>query len=232
MSILFGGAAGDYATYTGGTLDTATGHPVTIMAWVYRNNLVDAECMVQYGAGGGSNNNSISLRTTTTAQASVRITDTTNTTQSTVATALESAWHHYAGVFNTTSSRTAYLDGSASNENTVSKSITASFDELIVGKEFGSNSFNYTGYLAHVALWKSVLSGAQISSLAAGANPQTIDAANLIAYYPMTSSGNVGEDIIGGYNLTLAGTTAYDSNNPTVDAYSTYKSRLMLLGIG
>jgi len=146
-------------------------------------------------------------------------------------TAMESAWHHYAAVFPSTSSRTPYLDGVAGTTDTTSLASFNTFDNLRIGRAL-DNTKGMLGYIGHVAVWKSALSSGQIASLAAGANPQTIDSANLVAYYPMTNAADVGEEIINGYDLTLNGSAAYNSENPTIDLYSTYKPRLMLMGIG
>lgn len=217
MSIYFDGA-NDNANYTG-SLGTATGAPITIMAWVYRLDLTAAlDGLVSYGDGGGSDNHSILLRTSSTGAASVMTRDgVTNPSATTTQTALESAWHHYAAVVPSNSSRTAYLDGNASTTNTTALGTVNAFDEFIVGDNFTS-AVDFKGYIGHVAVWKSALSGAQISSLAAGADPQTIDSSNLVAYYPMTSSGSPGTDVVGGYNLTLNGNAAYNANNPSVGA--------------
>lgn len=232
MSIYFDGV-NDSAKYNG-SFGTTVGHPLTISAWVYRTDLAgNLDAVIGYGDGGGSDNHSVFIRASATGQASVMARDgVTNPSTSTTQTALEAAWHHYAGVFPATNSRTAYLDGNASTTNTTALGTVNNFDEFIIGDNFAS-TIDFKGYIGHVAVWKSGLSAGQIASLASGANPQTIDETNLVVYYPMTNASNVGEDIIGGYNLTLNNNAIYDSNNPTVDPYgSIIKSRLMLMGIG
>lgn len=230
MSIYFDGS-GDYAGY-GGSLGSTTGHPLTLACWVYRTNLTAAnQTVMAYGDGGGSDNHSVYLRTSATAQAQATTRNASSAVSATTTeTAMASAWHHYAGVFSATNSRIAYLDGASASQSTEQGALNA-FDEFVVGKNLAS-TLVFAGYLGHVAVWKSALSAGQIASLAAGANPQAIDAANLVAYYPMTNSGAAGEDIIGGYDLTLYGDAAYDANNPAVNAYGTTTPRLMLMGIG
>lgn len=222
MSLYVTGGS-DSAKYTG-SLGATTGTPLTISCWVYRTNLsANNRCAVMYGDGGGSDNHHVGVRSNTTGQAVASSRNaTTNANSTTTEAALESAWHHYAGVFTSDSSRTGYLDGAAASANTTSLTSVNAFDEFIVGNNL-AGTLQMIGYIGHVAVWKSALTAGQITSLAGGANPQAIDAANLIAYYPLTNSGNVGEDIIGGYNLTLNGSAAYNSENPTVDAYSAAK---------
>ena len=231
MSILFDGN-NDYASYAG-SLGSAGAHPLTIALWLSRINLSGAKCVAQIGVGGGVDTESVSIRTNATGNVIARAHDASVISDAvTTVTALDTDWHHYAGVYSATNSRTAYLDGTASTTNTGNRTFSNSFDELIIGNSFLSNT-DFNGYIAHVAIWTSALSGTDVASLAAGANPQAIDASNLFAYYPMTSSGSPGEDIVGSYDLTLYNQAAYDSNNPTVDSYGGGAiSRLMLMGIG
>lgn len=220
MSIYFDGT-NDYASYAG-SLGSTTGHPLTICAWVYRMDLTaSSDTLVQYGVGGGVDTESVQIRSTNTGQAAAWAYDASvQSIAATTETALESAWHHYAGVFAATNSRTAYLDGNASTTNTGNRTFSNPFDELIVGNNFVS-SVDFKGYLAHVAIWNVALSAGDIGSLASGADPQTISAANLVAYYPMTNASSPGEDVVGSYDLTLFGNSVYDALTPTISAPST-----------
>lgn len=222
MSISVTNGSSNNATYAG-SLGTLTGHPLTISCWLYRTSLTGNRTAVMYGDGGGSDNHSVSISSSSLGEAYATARNASTGVQAaTASTALESAWHHYAGVWANTSSRISYLDGSASSENTTALGTLNSFDALIIGQNH-AGTLNWVGHVGHLAIWKSVLTAGQITSLAGGANPQTIDASNLVAYYPFTNAADVGEDIIGGYDLTLNGTAAYNSENPTVNAYSAAK---------
>jgi len=139
-------------------------------------------------------------------------------------------WYHVTGVFTSNVSRRVVLDGvwetvPGVNPNTNDRTPGA-FTDMVVGAysniASGAPSNDVEGYIAHVAVWNTVLSQAQIESLAGfngavKANPASVQFGNLVGYWPMTDSDNAGVDVINGYNLTLAGGAVYSANNPVVE---------------
>lgn len=94
-------------------------------------------------------------------------------------------WTHAAGVFASTTSRTAYINGSASTTNTTSVT-PASVTKFTLGFQAQlTSNFPLSGVLADVGLWNVALTTSEIASLAAGASPLMIRPSALKAYYPL-----------------------------------------------
>lgn len=133
-------------------------------------------------------------------------------------TTTEGAWNHAAMVAASSTSRTSYTNGTAGTTNTVTV-VPPSIDAIALGRLERSSPVQYFGGdLAEFAIWNIALSGAQISALAAGDNPQTIELANLVAYWTITGTASPEVDVIAAYELAVTGTSA-SSNHPTIDAY-------------
>ena len=114
-------------------------------------------------------------------------------------------WHNVIGIFATTTSRTIYIDGGNSDENT--ESITpSSIAKIHIGAGKAAAE-KLDGKVAEVGIWDVALSGASIAALAAGAYPDDIESGDLVAYYPLLSDSN---DNAGSYHLTDVGSPAYD----------------------
>lgn len=119
-------------------------------------------------------------------------------------------WHHVAGVEASSTSRFAYLDGSAGSENTTSVSPSGA-DRISIGviAESSPNAAEYfTGDIAEVGIWDVALTAAEILSLSKGITPPNIRPANLVFYAPMARDDSAVRDLVGGLSLTLTGTSA------------------------
>lgn len=118
-------------------------------------------------------------------------------------------WHHACGVFSATNSRTAYIDGGSAGTNTTVRE-PAGCDRVSIGRAGQSTAEDYmSGMIAEAAVWSVALSAADIAQLAHGQSPLLVQAASLVAYWPLIRGDN---DWVGGYNLT-----AY--NTPTFGAH-------------
>lgn len=214
--------ADDYAVTT---TPPVTATPLTIAAWVNPNSVGTLDGIVHIGdAALGTVTQCFLLRMDASGQVNFYAADTAGNsaiTTNTTATMTASAWNHAVGISTSAASRRSVLNGNwaESGTNTTGRTPTGVTDlTLGVFPNGGSPSNEWNGYIAHVAVWDIALSQAEVEALAGGANPLTIQNANLVAYWPMTNSGAVGEDVIGANTLTLSGNTAYSSENPTVDA--------------
>jgi hypothetical protein len=123
-----------------------------------------------------------------------------------------STWHHVAGVFTSSTSRAAYLDGGNKGTNSTSIVPTGPFDETCFSGywEGGVQYNSIDGYIAECAIWNAALTDAEVAALAAGYSPLLIRPANLVFYVPLIRDAD--EDIVGGLSLTANGT-------PTVEAH-------------
>lgn len=218
MSYTFDGA--DDTLYTS-TLPVGA-LPFTILAWIKEPTLQSAaDVVVNIGESGGGNNY---LRLNVNASNQVAATqDAAGAASSSTytATAISAdTWHCAVAVFTSDSSRTVYLDGNAATTQTTTRSTSwASIDRLNIGAS-GPLAADFNGLIGHVAVWDVALSAGNITSLAGGANPLTIDPTNLIAYWPLTADVN---DVVGTNHLTVVNNAApkAPADDPTVDPYST-----------
>ncbi len=104
----------------------------------------------------------------------------------TTATATVSTWTHCAGVFSSATSRTAYLNGSASTADTTNVALAA-VDTAAIGVtrvNIGWVTF-FDGNIAEAAAWSAALDAAEIAALAKGVSPRLIRPQSLVLYAPL-----------------------------------------------
>jgi hypothetical protein len=83
----------------------------------------------------------------------------------------------------------------------------------VLTRQYNTNSGVFTGLVAHVAVWNTYLSQANVDSLIAGAVPDTIDTGNLTRYWALTTSSLTDSE-----NSTVftATNSSFDAENPTL----------------
>lgn len=130
---------------------------------------------------------------------------------SNVGTVSNNTWHHGAGVWASTTSRTAYLDGTAGTTNTTSVS-PASLDTVSVGNiERAAPTFYFGGRIAECGAWNAALTADEITMLSLAAKPTMVRPQNLIDYWPLYGQDTDEDDWIrAGSTLTVTGATAGD----------------------
>jgi len=101
----------------------------------------------------------------------------------------DGAWHHIVGVYEPSVAIRMYVDGSLSEENTTSipASMNDISDNLILGRFTPSYSsgYNFNGNMDEVAIWDSVLSAANVTTIYNNGVPNDISGLNPVAYYRM-----------------------------------------------
>lgn len=101
------------------------------------------------------------------------------------------AYHHLAGVFTSSASRTVYLDGVAGATNT-----TAVIENWTPGSMFlatdGVGGF-LNGALAECAIWNVALDAGEVLGLAKGVCPMNIRPQSLINYWPLFANDGTTE---------------------------------------
>lgn len=120
-----------------------------------------------------------------------------------------STWGHAAGVFPSTTSRTAYFNGVAAASDATSSSQTDSTIALIGARYNGSYGLFPDGKIADAAIWNVALTAAEIASLAKGFSPRLIRPQSLVFYAPLVRDLI---DVRGGLALT-------NNNTATVSAH-------------
>lgn len=211
MSRDFTNIAGDNLI---GAFAPVTAAPLTFACWFKSDTTAANDVLMGVGVN-GTQLNSWHIETNLAAGniGAVYRDGATAANAGTTATFTTGSWFHAAAVFTSATARAAYLN--AAKVATATGNITPSGmnETRISGNGAGTN--NYDGKIAHVAIWNVALADADITLLAAGANPRAIQAANLVAYWALTSSGLT--DTQAGLVLTATGTTVDGADNPTVD---------------
>jgi hypothetical protein len=119
-------------------------------------------------------------------------------------------WHHACVVFENASSRHAYIDGGSKGSDTATATI-ASLVRLMVGVYYYiSFSQYFEGKISGVAIWETNLSDAEVSQLAGGTDPTTIQAGSLYGYWPLYDDRF---DDIGSNDLVLSGSPTFDTED-------------------
>lgn len=196
--------------------------PFTMMAWfkvdnvtsghslVCLGNATDSEIM-RLGASGDVGGDPVVFRAASTGGTNANVNTSTGFTAG--------AWHHACAVATPTNTvRHVYLDGGgkASTSSNI-RNITGA-TRIAIGAQYQAGVYgaDTEGKIAHVAIWNIALSDAEVASLAGGANPLAVQAANLVAYWPLTADL---VDVVGAVTLTNGGGVTFDgADNPTVDA--------------
>ncbi len=210
MSLLLDGVD-DYATRANAPRDVV---PLTVAAWAKPD--VDARLQIA-SINSGAETNRFSIEASgTTAGDPVRAQSvaagTVRNAVTTTALSWAGVWQHACGVFASSTSRSAFLNGAGKGSN-VQTSTPAGLNALWLGRQPDGGA-PFDGRLGHVAVWNIALSDADVAALAAGDNPLTIQPANLIRYWPLEDDAVC---VITGEVLTLSGATFDAADNPPVD---------------
>ena len=203
------------------TSAVVSGFPVTIACWAYPTD--DTIVCTLIGVGSSTTNHNAVLDIAgTVANNPFRCGCRGNITagSSNIDNPSFNTWSHFCGVFASTTSRTAYLNGTAGTTNTTDVG-TPSWDRTGIGATYRSDfspAVNYmSGYICEAAIWNVALGATEISLLAAGMNPlRSASRANLVQYWlnaALVGQASPEPSLVasGGVSLSLV-------NAPSVDA--------------
>jgi hypothetical protein len=129
----------------------------------------------------------------------------------------QNQWQHFAGVYPSNSTRTAYLNGDFAGTAEGVRNPT-SLTRISIGNRPGNRTF--PGNIAHAAIWNRVLAQSEIKALADGANPlEYYD--GLLHYWPGTiiriNNADFMEDVIGGAHARLENGAKWVADKPNVN---------------
>jgi hypothetical protein len=105
------------------------------------------------------------------------------------------AWNVAFAAFESTSSRYVALNGSAVTQNTTLVSASPPYSSLAIGdvsdylQQHLYQFQPFAGFIAHVAIYNTVLNASDSAALHKGANPLQVRPQNLVAYFPFTDIG-------------------------------------------
>jgi hypothetical protein len=114
----------------------------------------------------------------------------TQVSATTTTTCSLNTWNHAAGVFTTTNSRTAYLNGGGKSTDTTTGGLQNIFNRINFGARVRTSTTPdagtyYNGKLAEIGIWDVALTDAEILTLASGVKPTSVRPQSLISYIPI-----------------------------------------------
>ena len=116
-------------------------------------------------------------------------------------------WQHACGVFTSTSSRTAYLDGGGAGTDT-SASTPTGMDGFFIGSR-GDIGTWADAKIAEAAVWDVALTAAEVAQLATGAHPFTVRPGSIVYYNPIIGKFSPEIDWVSGNNTTVTGAVEF-----------------------
>jgi hypothetical protein len=179
--------AGDFDGSTGFLSGPApvTSAPMSIAAWVKLDDVTD-ECIISLAnAGAGANINRIRILAGVV-HARSQGAGGGGVSSTSAGTVSAGTWAHVGGVFASTSSRIAYLNGTGAAAETSTRT-PSGIDTLSVGVNFltaGHTEFS-DGLIAEVGVWSAALDAAEMAALGKGVSPLLIRPASLAHYSPL-----------------------------------------------
>jgi hypothetical protein len=125
-------------------------------------------------------------------------------------------WVHLAFTHNATSGAwIMYKNGANIGSGTNTGTFFNGQDSILLGKD-GTFAVSANGKMAYAAIWKTVLSGANITSLQTSSTPESINGSNCIGSWHLNGAGGDLTDYSAtGVDMTVQGTVAGDADDPT-----------------
>lgn len=196
-----------------------TGPACSFSAWIKSNNVTAAKTVVMIQGSAAANDYAkLGTGSASGAQAQHRTAANGNGTAASTPTVLTTGvWIPIAGVLINGSSRAAYAYGSnKGTDATVVGAYGTTPSELSVGLRAGGTPEAFDGLIAHLAIYNIALSDADVANLALFA-PTSVQAGNLVAYYPFTTDQGAVTypDSVGTFTLTQTN-TSFNADNPVL----------------
>ncbi len=197
----------------------ASGSPTTMACWFQRQSLGANQAVVSFGDIAGTHRNQLNCRIGSSPAFAIEAIaiGASGTVRATTGSATTLAqWDHACAVYNSSTSRFAYLNGVASPEDTANCGSQNAATGLQIAARVASNSAaNHSDSLiAEVGIWSAALTAAEIASLAKGMTCDKVRPQSLVFYAPLV------RDLIdakGGLTITN-NNSATVANHPRVYA--------------
>jgi hypothetical protein len=185
MAYQFTSASSQYFTTT---TTPVTAAPLTLACWFYKTNITDAgNALVSIGDSDIASDNFLLVYASAlnAVRAGAQFAGGAVANATTTAGATNNTWHHACAVFDSSTSRTAYIDGGNSSTNTTP--VTPSgVSRITVGAFwFGSFQQYFNGRIAEVGIWNAALTADEIASLADGMTCDKVRPQSLVFYAPL-----------------------------------------------
>ncbi len=205
MGITFASASSENLYNTSGSpISTA---PFSMACWFNTTEMTNGKTLMSIGANGEPNFHHDMLLTGSGPGNTAGVqsfTDTGNDFALTSTSYSSGVWHHVAGVFAATNSRTVQLDAAGKGTDTGTRAVTGK-DSVTIGMTSDSSPTNYMdGIIAVPCVWDVALTDDDVLALASGAHPLTVRPANIQAFWELAHVTDL-RDPVGDFDLTASG---------------------------
>lgn len=180
----------------------ATAAPLSMACWFNPDNTTAALALIAVGVSGGSHRFQLAIVGSAAGdpvRASAIDAGTGDANTSTGYSA--GAWQHAAGVFASTTSRSAFLNGGGKVTDTTSVSPSGLNITDIGVRWSGTRGLFFAGLIAEVGIWGAALTDEEVSALAKGVSPLKVRPQSLAFYAPLIRSV---QDVRKGVAITTA----------------------------
>jgi len=181
------------------TVAAVLAHPVTMACWFNVDDITSFNTLMDIKYSGADTRWALIAKGDTAGDPIFASSVVTGTYRSAATSLGYSAgtWQHACGVFTSTISRAAFLNGGSKGTDTVSINPAASALDLtrIIG--------GASGNIAEAAIWNIALSDAEVAILAKPTSPLLIRPESLVFYNPLIRDW--GHDWIGGLAFSITG---------------------------
>lgn len=199
------------------TTTPITGKPITLSIWCNPNST--STMRLFEWADNATTNNLARINFS----GSNQVTGTYNNggsavTVSTTGTVSVGSWTHACAVF-AGSSALSYINGTAAPTPAVIGSDPTGVDRFGVGISAtgGAATAPFDGLLERACVWNMALTQSDISALAAGADPFSVQPANLVCYWRLLTTTDITNLVTPGtHDLTLTGSLSNGGSSPTI----------------
>lgn len=179
-----------------------TAYPLTMACWFRASEALNNKYLISIGDSAALSWFGLEATSSETVQAEAADAGLVRTATATGNFSIDT-WTHAAAVFASSTSRSAYRDGTNKATDTYNW-IPTGLDKVSIGVRNSSAYENYfSGDIAEAAIWDVALTDAEIAMLAKGASPVMVRPASLVSYWPLIGRESPEPDRVGGYNLTL-----------------------------
>ena len=188
----------------------ASGTPMTIACWCKTTAFtnVAGRAAVSVGVANGTHRNQINVNNTNAQLFAIGASGTGQSAN--IALGGNNVLFHYAGVFESSTSRTAYINGVVGATNTTNIGSQNAANTITIGARWNGSLGNYyNNDISEVGIWNVALTAAEIASLAGGMTCDKVRPQSLVFYAPLVRNL---QDVKGGLTIT-------NNNTATVAAH-------------
>ena len=160
--------------------------PLTMACWCLPLSSITSGVVLSIDTGAGTSRWQINTNTTGFAVLAQAVNSAGTAGQSTVGAANSGAWKHVAGVFSSSTSRTAYENGIAGTVDTTAITVSG-VNKTQIGARISAGAVGvfFCGLISDAAIWNTALTANEIAGLSRGVRPDQIRRESLVFYNPL-----------------------------------------------